>query len=112
MQDPICLITGATEGIGKATALELARKGFKVVLAARDPSKAEAVRREVDLLPGVPAADVIAADLASLDETRALAATPGSTSSSTTPASSSPRERRPGTVSTPSPRSTTSRTFC
>ena len=75
MQDPICLITGATEGIGKATALELARKGFKVVLAARDPSKAEAVRREVDLLPGVPAADVIAADLASLDETRALAET-------------------------------------
>jgi len=37
--DRICLVTGATSGIGAATALGLARMGATVVLAGRDPEK-------------------------------------------------------------------------
>jgi NAD(P)-dependent dehydrogenase (short-subunit alcohol dehydrogenase family) len=40
MKHPICLITGATEGVGKVTALELAKKGFTIVIAARNADKA------------------------------------------------------------------------
>jgi retinol dehydrogenase-12 len=75
MQRPICLITGATEGIGKVTAVELARKGFTVVLAARNASKAEAVQKEIAASPGSPAADYIIADLRSLTQVRRLSET-------------------------------------
>lgn len=47
MQNQICLITGATDGVGKATAIELARLGFTVVMVARNKAKAEAVRAEI-----------------------------------------------------------------
>jgi NAD(P)-dependent dehydrogenase (short-subunit alcohol dehydrogenase family) len=68
MKERICLVTGATDGVGKATATELARRGFTVVIAARNAAKAEAVAKEID-------GDVIACDLASLAQTRALAQT-------------------------------------
>lgn len=40
------LVTGATDGIGKAIALELATKGFNLILHGRDSIKLEAVIRE------------------------------------------------------------------
>jgi retinol dehydrogenase-12 len=72
MQKPICLITGATDGVGRATAVALAKKGFQIVLAARNAAKAEVVAREIAALGGV-GADYIVADLASLRQTHALA---------------------------------------
>jgi short-subunit dehydrogenase len=47
MNARICLITGATEGVGKATAIELAKRGVAVVMAARNPSKAEKVKWDI-----------------------------------------------------------------
>jgi NAD(P)-dependent dehydrogenase (short-subunit alcohol dehydrogenase family) len=75
MQKPICLITGATEGIGRVTATELARKGFTVVLAARNAAKAEAVKKEIAASTGSRDADCIVADLRSLAQVRQLSET-------------------------------------
>lgn len=47
---PTVLITGASQGIGKATALLFARKGYDLVLAARQPERLEAVAQEVQTL--------------------------------------------------------------
>jgi NAD(P)-dependent dehydrogenase (short-subunit alcohol dehydrogenase family) len=73
MHKPICLITGATTGVGKATARALAERGFTVVLAARDAVKAEAVRREIAATATGADVDCLIGDLASLRSTRGLA---------------------------------------
>ena len=44
---PTVLITGASQGIGKATALLFAHKGYDVVLAARQPDRLESAAQEV-----------------------------------------------------------------
>ena len=44
---PTVLITGASQGTGKATALLFARKGYNVILTARDAERLEAVAHEV-----------------------------------------------------------------
>ena len=61
------LITGATDGLGRACAQELAAGGHTVVVHGRDRGKAERVAEEIG---GAP---VLVADLASLDEVRRLA---------------------------------------
>jgi NAD(P)-dependent dehydrogenase (short-subunit alcohol dehydrogenase family) len=75
MKSPICLVTGATEGVGKVTALELAKKGFTVVVAARTANKAEALMTEIETSTGNTSCDYIVADLASLRQVRQLAET-------------------------------------
>ena len=72
MDKPICLITGATDGIGRKTALELAAKGFVVVVAARNAAKAQALVKEIEVTTGHRDADTITADLRSLAEVRQL----------------------------------------
>ncbi|MPR35439.1 SDR family oxidoreductase [Salmonirosea aquatica] len=43
----IALITGPTSGIGKVTALELAKRGFNLILLARNPKKADKLQLEI-----------------------------------------------------------------
>ncbi|WP_261663694.1 SDR family NAD(P)-dependent oxidoreductase [Deinococcus sp. Marseille-Q6407] len=62
------LITGATEGIGRATAAELSRRGARVLLLGRNPEKLAAVAREVG------AAATFQADLSELQQVAAVAA--------------------------------------
>lgn len=69
---PVCLITGATEGLGQATATKLASKGFTVVLAARNAKKAAAVKTQIETTAGGDVG-VLLADLASLRAVRELA---------------------------------------
>src|ERR1700758_5184021 len=72
---PVCLITGATEGVGRATATELARKGFAVVLAARSAAKAESVVKHIVATTGNRDVDYLIADLRSLAQLHRLAET-------------------------------------
>ena len=41
------LVTGASDGIGKAYCMELAKSGFNIVLMARNHAKLEAVAKEI-----------------------------------------------------------------
>ncbi|MGD2206169.1 MAG: SDR family NAD(P)-dependent oxidoreductase [Anaerolineae bacterium] len=50
MLGKVAIITGASSGIGRATALALAREGADVALAARRVGKLQAVAREVEAL--------------------------------------------------------------
>jgi NADP-dependent 3-hydroxy acid dehydrogenase YdfG len=51
MADPVFLITGASSGIGEATARHAAQAGYKLVLAARSEDKLKALADELDALP-------------------------------------------------------------
>jgi NAD(P)-dependent dehydrogenase (short-subunit alcohol dehydrogenase family) len=66
MNKQICLITGATNGIGKAAALALAAKGMHLVLTARNMELAERVRQEIISTTGNPDVDIVECNLASM----------------------------------------------
>jgi len=68
-----CIVTGATSGIGRATALALARAGARLVLVARNPEKAEQTRKELQAARPDAEISVHVADLARLDEIRRVA---------------------------------------
>lgn len=72
MHGKVCLVTGATSGIGKAAATALARRGAQVVLVGRDRGRAEDVAAEIGSF-GAAAPSVEIADLASMEQVRALA---------------------------------------
>jgi retinol dehydrogenase 14 len=67
------LVTGASGGIGKATALGLARMDAHVAIVGRDPERTEAAARDIRAVGG-SAVDVFIADLSSQAEVRRLAA--------------------------------------
>src|ERR1700726_3554770 len=73
MQGKICLITGANSGIGKATALGLARLGASVVLVSRDRARGEQAQSEIKAQSGNPNIDLLLADLSSQQSIRQLA---------------------------------------
>lgn len=47
MEGKTVVITGASDGIGKETAKDLAMRGAKVIMACRDMKKCESVRKEI-----------------------------------------------------------------
>ncbi len=73
MTGKVVIITGANSGLGLESTKALAAKGATVVMACRNPRKAEAAKTEV--LAANPAArlDVMALDNASLASVRAFA---------------------------------------
>jgi NAD(P)-dependent dehydrogenase (short-subunit alcohol dehydrogenase family) len=62
------LVTGATDGLGRALAGRLHADGAQLLLHGRDPAKLDAVAAQL------PGAQTMRADFASLDEVRRLAA--------------------------------------
>jgi NADP-dependent 3-hydroxy acid dehydrogenase YdfG len=70
--EPVLIITGASSGIGDATARRAAEFGYRVVLAARSQEKLEAL---ADELGGAEKAVAARCDVTSWDEQQALVAT-------------------------------------
>jgi len=68
-----CLITGATSGIGRSSALGLASLGAKLVLLCRNPLRAQETRAEIAARTGNTDVEILIADLASLGEVRRAA---------------------------------------
>jgi NADP-dependent 3-hydroxy acid dehydrogenase YdfG len=52
IEDKVVIITGASSGIGKATAVMLAERGAKVVLGARGLNRLEALARRIEATGG------------------------------------------------------------
>jgi NADP-dependent 3-hydroxy acid dehydrogenase YdfG len=70
--DPVLLITGASTGIGAATAQRASEFGYRVVLAARSEDKLTALAEE---LGGEATAVAVRCDVTSWDDQQALVAT-------------------------------------
>ena len=73
MAGKVCLVTGATSGIGKATALALAAQGAELFITGRDRQKTEATARWIQSETGNDAVQYLVADYADLRQVRALA---------------------------------------
>jgi NAD(P)-dependent dehydrogenase (short-subunit alcohol dehydrogenase family) len=71
MKDKTVAITGATSGLGRATALQLAQKGASVVIIARSNTKANEVIKEIEKEGGK--GQSIISDLSSMENTKEAA---------------------------------------
>ena len=73
MKNKVCVVTGATSGIGKVAAQVLAARGATVVLVSRTQEKGELTLEEVRREGGGDSVELVVSDLSSLAETRKLA---------------------------------------
>ena len=67
------VITGATSGIGRATALELARRGASLAIVCRNRGKGEATVAEIEAAVPGASAELVEGDLADLASVRKAA---------------------------------------
>ncbi len=73
MQGSICLVTGATSGLGLATARALAARGAHVIVVGRHPERTPMVARQVQQETGNPQVLPLVADFQDLEQVRRLA---------------------------------------
>jgi retinol dehydrogenase-12 len=73
MHDKICLVTGATSGIGLVTAEALARKGATVIVVGRNPLRGAAMVHRIQQKTHNPAVELMLADLSNQAQVRQLA---------------------------------------
>jgi NAD(P)-dependent dehydrogenase (short-subunit alcohol dehydrogenase family) len=74
LQGKVFLVTGGTEGLGKAAARNFAQRGATLVLVARSPEKGKRVIGELSAASANPNLELILADLSSQAEVRRVAA--------------------------------------
>ena len=68
----VVIVTGASSGIGEATAREFGHEGAKVVLAARRVDKLQTLAQEIDAMNTGAQAYVVQADLSKLEDIQKL----------------------------------------
>jgi NAD(P)-dependent dehydrogenase (short-subunit alcohol dehydrogenase family) len=73
MSGRVCVVTGASGGMGKATAVELARRGATAVLVVRSPGRGEAARSEIERATGSRDVHLVLADLSRQADVRRAA---------------------------------------
>ncbi len=73
MNNKTILITGATDGIGKQTAIELAKLGGKIIIHSRNEKKCKKTVAEITNKTGNSDIDHLSADLASLAQVKEMA---------------------------------------
>lgn len=73
MNDKICMVTGATSGMGEVTARALAQRGAAVILVSRNAEKCAATVNHIKQQTGNPAIEFMVADLSSQKDIRQLA---------------------------------------
>lgn len=74
MVGKVCLVTGATSGIGKITATALATQGAEVIIAGRNQQKTEDTVQQIKTETGNESIHYLLADFSDLQQVRALAA--------------------------------------
>jgi len=73
MKASLCIITGGSSGIGKATAQRCAGMGMSVAIVARGRQRGKAAQAEIQAASGNPDVDLLLADLSSQAEVHRLA---------------------------------------
>lgn len=73
LQQKTILVTGATNGIGKVTARELARMGASIVIVGRNPAKTQETVREIKTAAGHDRVDYLLGDLSVMAEVARVA---------------------------------------
>ena len=74
MQSQTAVVTGASAGIGKATAVALARMGWRVIGVGRDPARSAAAEAEIRAAAPSAAVDFVRADFDRMSEVHRAAA--------------------------------------
>jgi NAD(P)-dependent dehydrogenase (short-subunit alcohol dehydrogenase family) len=72
MKGKTCMITGANSGIGKATAIGLAKLNATVIMVCRNKDSGEKAREEIVKQSGNESIDLLICDLSSLEQIRNL----------------------------------------
>lgn len=73
LEGKVCLITGGTDGIGKAAALELARRGATLTLVGRSREKTERVVNELKAAGAYDGVHMLLGDMSKIGDVRAVA---------------------------------------
>ena len=74
MQGKTVLISGATNGIGQITAIELAKLGARVVIIGRSPTKTADTLKTIQTASGNPDVHSLIGDLSLMKDVRQVAA--------------------------------------
>ncbi len=73
LKNKTAIITGATSGIGRVTAMAIAREGARLVLPLRDLDKGKTLREEIEKETGNASVEIMHCNLASFDSVRQFA---------------------------------------
>jgi len=74
MAQPVILVTGSTDGIGKATAAELLSQGSAVIIHGKREKEVQVAQRELARRSGGERPDTLTADFSDMDQIRQMAA--------------------------------------